>query len=376
MPRSSSFSDAFNGSLRGLGDIGTAINDKRRTDASVAASNASAANSIAETEGRKSAFARLTKEDALKASLASATKDRISLPDSVSNPMPSKPELLLYSQLTGKSPEEITANISRTKSEATGSDLENQGKKQTIDFNTNLMPKKLIGVDLDNQKTVAETNKLNSSVGDGHFSPVPLANGNIGNFDTKKGTIGDTGQKGVPKQSEIPIDVKSEVSALSGKTGTKISIANQLQSHLNEFKKAATDDDKVRIGNEMLKIINSTEGSDAVGTDERKNLGNALDYHIASLPSAVGITPGKFHGRDLDGFETQAQATVNSINNAVKENRKSVDGIMGRTPVVDTNSNPTTPPADAHPQDSEAVMWAKSNPTDPRAMKILQANGL
>jgi hypothetical protein len=29
-----------------------------------------------------------------------------------------------------------------------------------------------------------------------------------------------------------------------------------------------------------------------------------------------------------------------------------------------------------HPQDSAAVEWAKKNPNDPRAQKILQINGV
>ena len=30
----------------------------------------------------------------------------------------------------------------------------------------------------------------------------------------------------------------------------------------------------------------------------------------------------------------------------------------------------------AHPQDLQAIQWAKSNPNDPRASKILQMNGM
>jgi hypothetical protein len=37
---------------------------------------------------------------------------------------------------------------------------------------------------------------------------------------------------------------------------------------------------------------------------------------------------------------------------------------------------PVEPQAPQHPQDSEAVQWAKANPSDPRAQKILQANGV
>lgn len=175
----------------------------------------------------------------------------------------------------------------------------------------------------------AETRRISAE--SGHYTPVVLGGERLGAMNTRSGQVADTGEKSPPKASDLPIDVKSEVGTLSTKNAGKISIANQLENHLAQFQAAKTDDDKVRIGNEMLKILNSTEGSDAVGTDERKNLGDALDYHMANVKSGLGMQTGKFHGRDLPGFETQAQATINAIKGAIKSNRSEVDRVMGRT---------------------------------------------
>ena len=39
-------------------------------------------------------------------------------------------------------------------------------------------------------------------------------------------------------------------------------------------------------------------------------------------------------------------------------------------------SNPAPAPALAHPQDDQAVAWARSNPNNPKSATILQANGV
>lgn len=51
---------------------------------------------------------------------------------------------------------------------------------------------------------------------------------------------------------------------------------------------------------------------------------------------------------------------------ATKAVTKTAEGMGGEQPIPQTK---------AHPQDSEAVKWAKQNPNDPRSVKILQMNG-
>jgi hypothetical protein len=133
------------------------------------------------------------------------------------------------------------------------------------------------------------------------------------------------------KAKDLPADVRAEVSAISGKNGTKVAIANQIDSYLTQFKSAKTEDDKVRIGRQMLKVLNSPEGADAIGAEESKRLGDALEYNIADVGAGLGIKTGKFHGRDLAGFETQAQATLDAIRGSVNANRQEVDRLLGRS---------------------------------------------
>lgn len=132
------------------------------------------------------------------------------------------------------------------------------------------------------------------------------------------------------KAKDLPLDVKSEVAGISGKNAGKISVANQIDGYLKEFKAAKTEDDKVRIGRQMLKVINSSEGADAIAVEEAKRLGDALEYNIADVGAGLGMKTGKFHGRDLDGFEAQAQSTLDAIRRGVTANRTEVDRLMGR----------------------------------------------
>lgn len=129
---------------------------------------------------------------------------------------------------------------------------------------------------------------------------------------------------------ELPIDVKGEVGALSTKNAGKISVMNQIGSYLKEFRAAKTDDDKARIGGQMLKVLNSPEGADAIGVEEAKRLGDALEYNVADVKAGLGMKPGNFHGRDLAGFERQVQSTYDAIKGSVSANREEVGRILGR----------------------------------------------
>lgn len=168
----------------------------------------------------------------------------------------------------------------------------------------------------------------------------------------------------------LPLDVKEQVTALSTKTGNKISIANQLDSYLHEFQTAKTSDDKVRIGRQMLKVLNSPEGADAVGVDEAKRLGDALEYHVANFGSLVGATPGKFVGRDLGGFEKQVQSTIGAVRGSIDSNRKETDRLLGRIPASAPAAAPPAPVAvDRKTMAQQAINDPEATPEEKAAAK-------
>jgi len=160
----------------------------------------------------------------------------------------------------------------------------------------------------------------------------------------------------------MPIDAKKEVETLSTKNAGKVSIRNQINAVLSGWDKMSRDQ-QIAAGRQLIKTLNSTEGSDAVGVEEANRLGGKLEFAVGNL---TNDNPVQF-GRDLEGFRTQAENVAAGIGRAVETNQERIDELMGRrrggrTPLTD--------------YDAAAVKWARENPNDPRSRAILEANGV
>jgi hypothetical protein len=185
-----------------------------------------------------------------------------------------------------------------------------------------------------------------------------------------------SGMKGSKNQEfqQLPMEDQEVVKDLSKKNASKIAIANQIESVMSGWDRLP-DDQKVMQGRQLIKVLNSTEGADAVGAEEAKRLGGKLEFAMGNL---FNSNPIQF-GRDLPGFKDQASGTAKAIRGAVSANEGEVDaryrkagirsGPSNRVPLDSASSN-------AHPMDSEAVAWAKANRRDPRAAEILRINGV
>lgn len=136
----------------------------------------------------------------------------------------------------------------------------------------------------------------------------------------------DVQNKGLAGEN-LPIDKKKTVETLSTKNAGKIAIKNQIDSVMSTWDNLP-DDQKVAAGRQLLKTLNSTEGADAIGSEEAKRLGSKLEYAMGNL---FNSNPVQF-GRDLEGFKTQALNTSQSIGQAVKSNQSMIDETMGRQP--------------------------------------------
>lgn len=183
----------------------------------------------------------------------------------------------------------------------------------------------------------------------------------------------------------LPKDKQTMVQDLQKSNAGKLSIVNQIDSELNNFKSFAekgNKDQAITAGENMLKVLNSTEGKDAVGAEEAKRLAGFLKFNVLNLSN-----PGPTFGRDLDQFYTQASSKSNSIKNAIRANQKNIDDLMSGTydptkipdlptEIGEKTSGKAMAAPIAHPQDNEAVRWAKENPSDPRSAVILKANGM
>ena len=117
----------------------------------------------------------------------------------------------------------------------------------------------------------------------------------------------------------LPGDERKVVETLATKNANKIAISNQIDSVLGGWDKLS-DDQKLMQGRQLIKVLNSTEGADAVGTEESKRLGAKLEFAMGNLFNSNHIQ----FGRDLPGFKEQAGLTSNAIKNAVKANEQEI----------------------------------------------------
>lgn len=121
---------------------------------------------------------------------------------------------------------------------------------------------------------------------------------------------------------------KIMVENLSKDSATKTAIANEISQTVALFDDPKISvDQKIKAGQSLLKVLNSTQGSDAVGIEESKRLGSFLEFQIFNLTG-----PGKMFGRDLEGFRNQAANVVNRLSGAVSGNRDLIQQAMANIP--------------------------------------------
>jgi len=125
-------------------------------------------------------------------------------------------------------------------------------------------------------------------------------------------------------------DKQETIKGLAKKNVEKTSIKNQIDGYLQQYRDATTESDRIRVGRQMIKVLNSPEGADAVGSEEVKRLAGALEVNLFNITG-----PGPMFGRDLPGFERQVEATSGAIDKGIHANKSIIDDTLGRTPAVD-----------------------------------------
>lgn len=124
------------------------------------------------------------------------------------------------------------------------------------------------------------------------------------------------------------------VDTLASKNANKVSIANQLQQFTDFVtpkpgQPAPDEKTIVKEGQRLIKVLNSSEGQDAVGKDEAERLGSMLDFKMGNLGNLFDPTQKKF-GRDIEGFKNQIAAAVDSIRSSTKANDAEIGKIYNK----------------------------------------------
>lgn len=133
---------------------------------------------------------------------------------------------------------------------------------------------------------------------------------------------------------EMDLDEKTTVSTLATKNANKIAIKNQIDAVMGNWDDL-TDDQKLAMGRQLLKTLNSPEGADAIGSEEANRLGSKLEFALGNFSNS---NPTQI-GRDLKGFKEQALNTSKSLGNAINLNKKTIDSSLGRTPKEGATTN-------------------------------------
>lgn len=84
-----------------------------------------------------------------------------------------------------------------------------------------------------------------------------------------------------------------------------------------------SEDQKVKVGQGLLKLLNSAEGSDAVGAEESKRLGSFLEYKFLNVKE-----PGSFIGRDIDLFTQQVANKSDEIGTRISTNEMAAQKLL------------------------------------------------
>lgn len=144
----------------------------------------------------------------------------------------------------------------------------------------------------------------------------------------------DPNKKPAPKNdaeyNALPPEKRKQLDHAATTLAKRNSYLNGLESDLAQFKAAKTDDEKIKVGQSMLKALNSSENPDAVGVEESRRLGSLLEYQKGNI-----FNPGPFIGTDLPGFQKQVEAKIRSMQQAAKSDQRTIDKLYNRESAPD-----------------------------------------
>lgn len=135
-----------------------------------------------------------------------------------------------------------------------------------------------------------------------------------------------------------------------------------------------SEEDKIKVGQGILKLLNSAEGADAVGAEEAKRIGSYLEYKIANFTQ-----PGSFIGRDLDKFTDQVRNNANLLGDRIHRNDATMKQIGSGVNIADTVQelkapNKNDPANNAYAADPAAIKQQLKGMSRAEKERLLRGN--
>lgn len=184
--------------------------------------------------------------------------------------------------------------------------LDQEAKRADINYKTQQGNKLETAVPLEREKTFAEIRKLNAETNRAGKESAP----GMSKFDQKLREV-----QGVE---------------LAKKTTGLYNVKNAMDRalvQLNDPNK--TEEEKIKIGQGLLKLLNSAEGSDAVGAEESKRIGDKLEFALGNFTGVGGMRVG----RDLPGFIDQVRNNSELLGERVREGDRGMEAVRQGIPL-------------------------------------------
>ena len=195
--------------------------------------------------------------------------------------------------------------------------------------------------------------------------------------EDKPGQVFAAQANGDQKFKLLPMEAQEEVKNLSQVASNQVSIANSIDSQLKSMGDSYAKGDRkqaIVAGEQMLKVLNSEQGKDAIGSEEAKRLGGLLKYQILNFTE-----PGSTFGRDVEGFFQQAALKSNSIKSAIQANRERIQEIYKGNYNSELAQTETEIPGFGSKKSDPGTAYANpktpSGPSPLDLLKIKAANG-
>ncbi len=158
----------------------------------------------------------------------------------------------------------------------------------------------------------------------------------------------ELGIKNKKQSMELPEGVKKSADQIAEGISNKVITATQIDSYANQMDEALKSGDKstaLQMGRQMIKVLNSTEGKDAVGQEEANRLASKLEFALGNF---TNNNPTQF-GRDLEGFLSDARTTSGVVKDAAKNLKETYKSVAGR-------EHPIQIPAAAGPKNGPELL--------------------
>ena len=143
---------------------------------------------------------------------------------------------------------------------------------------------------------------------------------------------------------------QTSVKDLAKVRAARQAIRGEINANIVQWDKAKSDKERLQIGNQMIKTLNSTQGSDAVGAEEVKRLASNLEIVLFVNPNRPGEV-----GRNLEAFRRDVENTRDILSTTIDTVNKEIGAYYGGALPVQPTAAPRLQPTGQNQQTGRPI---------------------